>query len=892
MIYIMKNLKMLYIALIALVAGAFSACTADWEPGDMPSGPQVAFIGDKTVNKPHMEFNGEEGDDTRTLTLSRVNTKSRLEVFVRIDAEDEYKEWFKIKNRNVVIFPAGAQTAEMEITVDHTKFEKDKTYTVTFSIADPKQTSAYGFSSWTVDFSLNQWIEMKVTDPDAPTTGEPVYLKGKFRGLAVLDYLLGITSPAEIDVTISQHKDNPNLYKIHDPWIESLLYLFEGATADAVRASFECANPAPGLEIDCSDPKNVTIREQKMGVRDIYGVWEEGNPLGDGIIYADGGIIEDGVITFPKGNIAFTFEAFIDEGYKLEHFYGTYGGNQSGLFRVILPGCEAADYTLGGSYNGMEIAADNETIYAKVNFTYGDDVTGIRYLVVEGDIELDGTEEGSPIAEASKKLKEGTDENIQIIEDFAKGAGSVEVKLKLERGIYTIVAAAVKSNETEVYERGIVTIPFYYAGIGEPEITDCEIDVKWGSVTDIAPEVLAEYPDYTSLAYSFKGEGKHLKNIGYYMSDSKSVADLLEDFEGSKEDLVANAGIAFDWEFVKEVSLGERVGTFGGYYPGLDPDTEYTLIVVAKNVYGKSITKTLTARTKPEPPYYEELNGKLKIGDYKMECTNYSSDNIKYTSTNVFTLRNVPGKTNEFLIKNLAFKDGYEWYANYDDEKNTLTVPGMIRYLENAEVDNDEANLFAYALGWYDAERTYRYAIFAYPDGLPTEQEAKTDTGPITFTVDPETKQINGLATYDVLQAVAINSRENTSVMINQFTASGTTIVPYVESDGTTDGDGSGDNTGDNTTDGDGNGDNTGDSTDNPEITSVSFGQTVQVPFSSIKISKSVLSNNKVKSFTYTNLSKEVSGSSFRTVKPISVELQPLSNTIRFGGAKLNAKFR
>ena len=68
----MKNIKALYIALIALVAGAFGACTNEFEPGPAASGPQVSFA---ATNKASAEFSGAAADNDEQMLKMTVLKK-------------------------------------------------------------------------------------------------------------------------------------------------------------------------------------------------------------------------------------------------------------------------------------------------------------------------------------------------------------------------------------------------------------------------------------------------------------------------------------------------------------------------------------------------------------------------------------------------------------------------------------------------------------------------------------------------------------------------------------------------------------------------------------------------------------------------------------------------
>ena len=164
----MKNLKMLYIALIALVAGAFGACTNEFEPGPQVSGPQVSFADNNITS---VEFTGAEGEGTQKLVLYRADATDALMVDVIAEVEKGAEKYFSIPE--IVTFAAGEATTELVYTVDTQKFENDKTYIVKLYL-DESVSTPYGYSEWTLSFALNPWELM--TDDKGNNA------KGKFRG--------------------------------------------------------------------------------------------------------------------------------------------------------------------------------------------------------------------------------------------------------------------------------------------------------------------------------------------------------------------------------------------------------------------------------------------------------------------------------------------------------------------------------------------------------------------------------------------------------------------------------------------------------------------------------------------------------------------------------------
>ena len=440
----------------------------------------------------------------------------------------------------------------------------------------------------------------------------------------------------------------------------------------------------------------------------------------------------------------------------------------------------------------------------------------------------------------------------------------------MERGVYTVVAVPFKKDGSP-YKRNVIIEPFYFASIGEQEDISCKLEVKFDWVSKLASDVmsaeeLAMFPDYISLAYSI--HGKDLKSVSYFASETTAVEDLLKKYNDSPEELVAARGIPFSVDIVNQASTGEYVGAIGGIidgqFNGLNPETEHTLIVVATNIYGKSTTLTRKATTYNAPEY----RGDVVLGDYIMECEYEFGENSTEHYKNIFNLRNIPGKDNEFFMKDFAMEDKFEWYATYKPENNTLELSGKVRYYETAVEDG---NMFGYNYGVWNEEKGLRYAIQAAP-GLSEDEEPY---GPAIFTVDPTTHQLSGLA--NGCKVLVVVAKGNTPQGIGRgFTSEKTTIKPYVKEDNTE---------GDNTT-----GDENAGVEENPDNT-VSPDALVQVPFSSVKIAKGVLSNSTVKSYTSTYGKINVNRS-FGTVKPLSVEHCTSNSTIRFGEVKVRRPLR
>ena len=722
----MKNLKMLYIALIALVAGAFGACTNEFEPGPQVSGPQVSFA---DTNVTSVEFTGAEGEENQKLILNRVETAEALMVDIIVEVEKGAEKFFSFPE--IVVFEAGQDTAELLYTVDHEKFENDKTYKVKLYLLDEVSTP-YGCNEWSVSFALNPWELLKDSKGNNA--------KGKFRGNDLFTALFNIDPSVEIDVNIYEHKSRKGYYKVEDPWALSIALGFGYNSLEEGLADGLTTTHANFL-IDASNPAQVVFAQQVAGVDIGYGdlVIESGYPK-----YFDAaagaGTLSEGIITFPvKGCI------FAMPGYSSSAYYA----NNNGMFRIVLPGVEIADYSLAVAYDGMDVAADNKTTTAKFKFTYGADVTGIDYMIVAGNQE----------AQASTLLSTlvaGTDENILSVENFEVGKGEANVKVGLESGLYTIVAApADKAGALRTKEALVKS--FYFVGMGETVDMTCQFEGVLVLPSEFNPAYTASFPDQTSLFAALIG--KDLKSVSYYLNKTSVVATWTD----TPEALVAEYGSALPAANVETINSEN-----GGVIPfqKLADNTEYTAIFVATNIYGESKTLVLTKKTAAY-----EYTGELAIGDYAMYCKFVYGEGADefMESMNVFNVASNANSATDYLVTSIGIENGAVWHAKYDSAAGTLTLDGT-----ELGYEEDYGNQFGGLYGYYDSAKTMAYGLFSYASAESYGND------PLVLTVDPTTKQLSGLATAEF--AVQVHQMVEGYPFLgyhSYFVSELTTIAPY-----------------------------------------------------------------------------------------------------------------
>lgn len=831
----MKNLKMLYIALIALVAGVFTACTTDFEPGPQKTGPQVSF---EASNPKSLEFTGNAAENAQQLTLKRVEKDAELEVLllvevVTVEAEENVavtdpETYFTIPES--VTFAAGEDTAVLTYTVNQeAAFANDTTYAVNFVIADETITTPYGYAEWKVKYALNPWELVKDSKGNNA--------KGKVR---IGDFFTGyfnVDPSVEIDANIYEHKSIKGRYKVEDPW---------GATA---AASFGYASIEEAIEkglgytptdliIDCTDPNKCYIPQQAIGIDVGYGamaIWSDYDPEQ----YPNGiaGVLEEGILTWEAGGIYIAMANY-NEGKFV-------AGNANGLFRVVLPGVEIADYSLAVAYDGMDVAADNKTTTAKFKFTYGADVTDIKYMFVNGNVESDPTE-------ALTTLFAGEDENIKSVDNFVQGNKEVGIKVGMESGIYTMVAAPA-DKDGALRTKEVIVYSFYFKGIGEAEEHPCEFNAMMVLPSEYNPALVETFPDQTTLITM--AMGKELKSVKYYFNASSIVAT----WEGTPEELVAAYGKEYPAEVLAKIN--SETG-YAGPFSNLNADTEYTWIAIATNNYGES--KTIVATKKTAAVTYDDYTGELVIGKYLMSCTVNAGTENEVKFENLFEV--VPnGTTNtDFVVKNFGANvnglGDIMWLATYDATAKTLTLSGE-------ELGYEEyGNQFGVPYAYVDQAQTQALAFFSFAN------EGSQGNDPCVLTVDATTKQVCALQN-KLFAAQVVELASNTVLATwGYYEGATTTIAPYTEQPA------GGENGGEN-----GGGENGGAST--ASIMSV------RAPFSSVTIDKSIVAaaKSKFQSIKAAGVISNTKISGVRTVKLSVVEQYTPAKVKGFTKVKANA---
>lgn len=709
----MKYITKFLLMGIVAVAGLLSACTSsdDFEPGPKDSGAQVYF-----PNTIPSEFNVGDDESSVTIPVRRVVTDAALTVNILASIEQGQEGILNIPSS--VSFEAGSDLANLVITFNRSALVDGTEYKASLLLNDEQNLTQYGNNM--IDITIIPWPWEELG------TGKyrDGWLCGLFEGNLV-----------ELDVTIHKHKSQEGVYMVEEMFGWTFMTEFFGATQSQLSGQFSYT--PTNITIDCSDPANVKIAKQYTGITE--GVYNYGDFL---IESAAPGTFVNGVITFPEDGI---------NAYMTGYSSDPLPTNPDGTFRIMLPGAEITDYTLTAAYGGMLVNSDNTSASAVIDFTYGADVTGIHYVIAEGDVETSA-------ATLAAQIANGTAENILTIEDFVVGAGSVSIKADLTTpGPYTVVALPL-DKENKPLESNAAAASFYFPGMDGGDIPDCDVEAMMGSVSENKPDALEKNPDESSLY--FKISGSELKTL-HLLAMSTSNIETLVAQGASYEEIIASYGQDFSSIAVPTIN---ETGYYENIWINLNENTSYTMLVQATNIYGRS--KVLAVEKSTAAVDTSWYTGELAIGKYDMVYQSVE-DGETITSSCTFTVNPVKGSENEFTIKDLGLNNTTSWYASYDSATHKFTVSGVEVGYE------DLGSRFGQGWGYYDQAGTMILGFFSFAN------EQSNGTDPCVFSVDATTGQIDQLET---LFQVLVADAESGKILgyLTQYLP-GETVITYAE---------------------------------------------------------------------------------------------------------------
>lgn len=717
----MKSLK--YILMFLVAAVTFTACEEEWAPGT-PDTPQSVYFPTDVRS-----FEVEKTDTSVEFSAYRADAVEALSVAVlaqAVNGKDGSSADALFTLPSAVSFEAGKEETTVTVGFDGAKLEYAVPYVVTIQLKNDENKGQYGKSS----------ISFTVTVPEP---WNPI-VEGK-KGIYRDDFLApmyGMPAGTMVEVEVVQSALDESKYRMLEPYSQELCpYIIGGVPEDMVYTG-------PGyVEFIVDENNNVEIPSSPLGFKLDVG---RGGPEDFYLatVYADRNTPLYG--KFSEG--IFWFETPSSIMWHLPDGAGNYA-NQSGLYAVALPGYEITDYSIAVAYGGMIVAEDNETAKALINFSLGTDVKNYKFTVVEGKVdEADFEAIVKDIVEPADADEDGTpDRKIVEPEDISV----LSWTLDLEVGYYTIVAVPYGD---EARTDKAVAYDFYFRGMDA--IPEAQIKVELGVPSQLVAEEKAEETEEKMPACYYIGvkvtaDPSEIKSIKFWYGDSAA----LEENEITIDELFAEyAGDASVWIDRLEENDGVNVGGFN-----VVNGVANTVYLRFETIYGYNVDYI-----SEEPYVTPAYDGDMYTGLYTFQDVVGEGEDQE-VSQQVFAV--VPGKNyNQFLFTHYMI-DGTQWYAEYDEEKSTLTVTGSALGYESY------GNLYGSPFTYMDEKKTMVYGYYSY-----ASEDSKGDD-PMVFTV--KDNMLEKLTTTFEMLVHKLDENDNPVELVGtyfSFTPT-TTIAPY-----------------------------------------------------------------------------------------------------------------
>ena len=330
---------------------AFASC--DNEEEYKPGEPDVD--GCYGVYFPSQEIKTNyEPTETLEFTVTAARKVEKGAISVPLEIIGNEKGYFELPS--TIDFADGE--AETSITVKFSKAPLGEQLSLSLQITDPQYVSKYSSFDASVSASviIEKWNSLG---------------KGKIRDDCFTTFYK--TGNPEWEVEILENDSQKGFYRLVDPYGDSFPYSEEG-TYDKSKTYY--------FEVHAEDPNGVYIPVQYIGrdwgegmmmIGSIAGLKiSQGATLDSQKSAGNTGTLEKGIITFPKGKLAFG-EANYNNG-------GLYAANKDGMFRICLPGAVPVDYALSATFGYSSEGA------LPIVFKMGADIASVKYAIYQGKL--------------------------------------------------------------------------------------------------------------------------------------------------------------------------------------------------------------------------------------------------------------------------------------------------------------------------------------------------------------------------------------------------------------------------------------------------------------------------------------------------------------------------
>ena len=584
----MKFLKKIaYMLTLAGMAFGLAACSNDdveYEPAAPVEGAQVYF----STNNISSVNATMETTSFEVVVMRGGNTEEAVNVPIKavvsvpeVEGEEadstDPASLFTIPT--VAKFAAGKDTVKLTVDIDRENLEDGQTYTIALTLNDLSVVTPYGNSSLTVKVVVPQPLVLLGTGYWTDDIVAPLF------GVGIATY----------PVEVYENLKTPGYIYLKDLYTNAYAPVLGSADYWGMDPEEIPTWETSYFAIKIEDPNAVVIPGQSIGLDLGYGEMLAGSLSGTV------GTLADGIISFPT------------KGLLVADDDGTYYANTSGATTLYMPGTPMTDFSLELAYGGFRVAEDNATVYPIARAAYGEDVAEIQYAFVAGDITKDvealtaalaGIEDGSVVSNKVPVTIAGEDEEtgepiLEMTLESVEGA---------EPGVFTVIAIPY-SADGEAQYGDLAFTSFYVQGVGAAETPEVDLELEWMPFSEAMPDYSADYPDYStwcSLIY-----GSEIKSMKYFIQTTEMV-DYYLSLGLTEQDMIDQAGRDFDPTDINENGVGII------YFTDMPADTSFTLVVWAENNYGKTVIKTVSGATAPEPSAkkgnaklsWDRINGK------------------------------------------------------------------------------------------------------------------------------------------------------------------------------------------------------------------------------------------------------------------------------------------
>lgn len=506
---------------------------------------------------------------TIELTVARQVPDGDVEVPVEITGDDV----FVVED---IFFEDGDTETTVSVSFDSAKI--GTRYSLSIKVTDPKYASIYSLDAQSISFSVTRVKWNLLIGPDGEETGllrddffTPLY------GVAVAN----IEGP----VAIYERDDVPGLYRfspLYDALFLANLFYGDPGYADAIQGAWFTSDES--VIIDATNPDKVWIPRQPLGLTlssadgaiSILSCCKEAGFEGN--YY---GTLKDGVITFPAGGIAINFAN--DDDIQV---------NESGLFRICLPGVKPVDIDYS-----MALAVGESDDKGQIPFMVkmGADLAKVKVAAFEGTLS------SSQVKANAGEMIAGTIESDEVTMTGVHALSDLG-----ETGVYTLVAVGLNAEDAAVVTKS-ASFGYVAAGDEMPVIANVGLIVS----DKHSPE---GHTAMNSMEYYAYGEGITEAYMGLYKKQAvdemlDAVIEDVHKYPLSKSELAQLNSTGISDLFTK-----------------LNPGTEYSFVLYAYNGY-KSQAFIASAATEglPDPLQMEYTLADLYQAEAKADyCKEWS----------------------------------------------------------------------------------------------------------------------------------------------------------------------------------------------------------------------------------------------------------------------------